>query len=51
MMESEVLTNIQGYFEFLVSKIPSDVKPVWTEPYNDAFGYGKLVTVSKPIFY
>ena len=25
--------------------------PVWTQPYNDALGYGELVTVSKPIFY
>ena len=25
--------------------------PVWTEPYIDAFGFGKMVTVSMPIYY
>ena len=25
--------------------------PVWTEPYDDAFGFGRMVTVSMPIYY
>ena len=27
------------------------VDPVWTEPYDDFFGFGRLVTVSMPIYY
>ena len=26
-------------------------EPVWTEPYEDAFGFGRMVTVSMPISY
>ena len=26
-------------------------KPVWTEPYEDFFGFGELVTVSLPVYY
>ena len=26
-------------------------EPVWTEPYIDAFGFGRMVTVSMPIYY
>lgn len=26
-------------------------KPVWTEPYQDFYGYGELVTVSMPAYY
>lgn len=25
--------------------------PIWTEPYYDYWGYGRMVTVSMPIYY
>ena len=25
-------------------------RPVWTEPYIDAFGFGRMVTVSMPVY-
>jgi hypothetical protein len=29
----------------------SITSPVWTEPYEDAFGFGRMVTVSLPVYY
>lgn len=25
--------------------------PIWSDPYNDAFGFGMLFTVAMPIYY
>ena len=25
--------------------------PIWTQPYEDAFGFGRMVTVSMPVYY
>ena len=41
---------MRNYYVY-ISKGVSIIKPVWTEPYDDAFGFGRLVTVSMPIYY
>ena len=38
-------------FYTYISEGVSVTNPVWTEPYEDSFGFGKLVTVSKPIYF
>ena len=48
--DSEIATVMRGYYEY-ISEGVSITNPVWTEPYDDAFGFGRLVTVSMPIYY
>lgn len=41
---------MRGYYTYISEGIQiSD--PIWTEPYEDAFGFGRMVTVSMPIYY
>ena len=47
---SELTTIMRNYYVY-ISEGVSITKPVWTEPYDDAFGFGRLVTVSMPIYY
>ena len=48
--DSELATIMRNYSVYLAEGI--EVKePVWTEPYIDAFGFGRMVTVSMPIYY
>lgn len=41
---------MRNYYNFMAEGVTID-QPVWTEPYEDAFGLGWLVTVSMPIYY
>ena len=41
---------MKNYYSY-ISRGVSIKKPVWTEPYIDAFGFGKMVTVSMPIYH
>lgn len=45
------LTSLMRNYYIYISEGVSVPKPVWTEPYEDAFGFGRLVTVSMPIYY
>ena len=47
---SALATTMRNYYTY-ISEGVSISSPVWTEPYTDAFGFGKLVTVSMPIYY
>ena len=47
---SALATTMRNYYTY-ISEGVSISQPVWTEPYQDAFGFGKLVTVSMPIYY
>ena len=48
--DSSLATKMRNYYSY-ISKGVSITKPVWTEPYIDAFGFGKMVTVSMPVYY
>lgn len=47
---SELTTTMRSYYIYMSEGIQIS-KPVWTEPYEDFFGFGRLVTVSMPIYY
>ena len=47
---SALATTMRSYYTY-ISEGVSISSPVWTEPYDDAFGFGRLVTVSMPIYY
>lgn len=48
--DSALATTMRNYYTY-ISEGVSISSPVWTEPYEDAFGFGKLVTVSMPIYF
>ena len=48
--DSTLATTMRNYYSY-ISEGVEITSPVWTEPYIDAFGFGKMVTVSKPIYY
>lgn len=41
---------MRNYYSY-ISEGVEITHPVWTEPYEDAFGFGRMVTVSMPIYY
>ena len=41
---------MKNYYTYLSEGLKI-TEPVWTEPYEDAFGFGRMVTVSMPIYY
>ena len=41
---------MRNYYSY-ISEGVEITEAVWTEPYIDAFGFGKMVTVSMPIYY
>ena len=43
-------TTMRSYYTY-ISEGVSITSPVWTEPYEDAFGFGRLVTVSMPVYF
>lgn len=47
---SALLTTLRNYSTFLSQGI-NITEPIWTEPYEDAFGFGRLVTISMPVYY
>lgn len=48
--DSNLATVMRNYYSY-VSEGVTISSPVWTEPYEDAFGFGRMVTVSMPIYY
>lgn len=45
------LADIMKNYHTYISEGVTIQSPVWSEPYVDAFGFGKMVTVSMPIYY
>ena len=45
------LRNVMRNYYTFMAEGGSITEPVWTEPYEDAFELGWLVTVSLPIYY
>ena len=48
--DSALTTTMRGYYTYISEGVTIQY-PVWTEPYEDAFGFGRMVTVSMPIYY
>jgi hypothetical protein len=48
--DSNLATVMRSYYTY-ISEGVTIASPVWTEPYEDAFGFGKMVTVSMPVYY
>jgi hypothetical protein len=48
--DSDLATVMKNYYTYISEGVTIS-SPVWTEPYEDAFGFGKMVTVSMPIYY
>ena len=48
--DSELTTLMRAYYTYISEGIEVP-NPVWTEPYDDFFGFGRMVTVSMPIYY
>ena len=49
ILKSELLDRTMNYHIFL-QQGASITEPVWSEPYEDAFGAGWIITVSFPIY-
>ena len=47
---SELATLMKSYYIYISEGISIE-EPVWTQPYEDFFGFGRMVTVSMPIYY
>ena len=47
---SQLLTIMREYYIY-ISEGVTVAQPLWTEPYEDAFGFGQVVTVSFPAYY
>ena len=47
---SELATTMRNYYVYIAEGV-TITKPIWTGPYEDAFGFGKLLTVSIPIYH
>ena len=46
-----MVEKLTSYYIFLSEGINKDlIKPVWSEFYEDAFGFGTIVTVTMPIY-
>ena len=41
---------MKNYYSYIAGGI-SIQEPIWTEPYEDAFGFGQMVTVSMPVYF
>ena len=45
----DVMSNYYNYFA-TVRQVSDNLKPVWVEPYIDAFGLGEVTTVSRALY-
>ena len=45
-----ILDELMNYYVFLAEGT-NITEPIWSEPYIDAFGLGKIVTVSMPVYF
>ena len=48
--DSTLATVMRNYYTYVAEGVTT-TSPVWTEPYDDAFGLGRMVTVSMPVYY
>lgn len=48
--DDSLISKVQNYYDFFWQSTINSTKPFWTDPYEDAFGLGNIVTVSIPIF-
>ena len=48
-VRGDTLAKLRPYFQFLSLGVTAD-RVAWTNPYIDAFGLGRMVTVSAPFF-
>ena len=49
--DTKTLPNTMADYHKYISKAITVTSPVWTEPYDDAFAFGRMVTVSYPVYY
>lgn len=47
---SAFVTKLREFYIYLAVGMKFEA-PVWTEPYTDYYGYGRMVTVSMPAYY
>ena len=48
--DSSLATVMKSYYTYIAEGVSVE-SPSWTEPYEDAFGLGKMVTVSMAVYY
>ena len=48
--DSSLATVMKNYYTYIAEGVTID-SPSWTEPYEDAFGLGRMVTVSQAVYY
>lgn len=46
---SAVISKLADFYAYLAVGVKFK-NPVWTEPYTDYYGYGRMVTVSMPAY-
>lgn len=47
---SELITTMRNYYKYVSEGIHIET-PIWVQPYEDAFGFGTIVSVAMPIYY
>lgn len=47
--DSAIISKLADFYAYLAIGVKFK-NPVWTEPYNDYYGYGRMVTVSMPAY-
>ena len=45
------LASVMSSYHSYIAEMATIGKPVWVEPYLDAFGFSRVITVSVPIYY
>ena len=48
--ESEMVEKLSNYYTFLSDGFSNYNTPIWSEPYEDTAGFGKIVSISKAIY-
>ena len=48
--ETEMVEKLSNYYTFLSDGFSNYNKPIWSEPYEDTAGFGKIVSISKAIY-
>ena len=42
--------SMKNYYTFIAQDV-SITKPIWSVPYTDSYGFGRILTVTMPIYY
>lgn len=48
--EITMINKLSSFYSFLSEGFPRRRDPEWSEPYEDAFGFGKIMSVSLPVY-